>query len=125
MADPIACANELSESILKMGEELAAEDASFRALQKGRYAALLGPCYETMAEIEMLRRLDADAVGMSTAPELLTARNTGIQAAALSVITNVWKEGEAIGGHEEVLQASKQASLRLDKLLKAIISRLD
>jgi purine-nucleoside phosphorylase len=89
-----ACANELSEHIFKIGEELHAQDADFRKLQKGSYAALLGPSYETTAEIEMLRRLGADAVGMSTAPELLTAHNTATQAAAVSVITNVWKEGE-------------------------------
>jgi len=124
LAGPSQCLNDLGKSILKAGADLHAQDASWRELQKGSYAALIGPSYETMAEIEMLRRLGADAVGMSTVPELLTAQNTATEAAAVSVITNVWKEGEAIGGHLEVLEASKQASLRLDKLLKAIISKL-
>jgi purine nucleoside phosphorylase len=123
MAGKVNCANDLSANILQVGEQLAT-DSSFRKLQRGSYAALSGPSYETMAEIEMLRRLGADAVGMSTAPELITAQGTGTQAAAVSVVTNVWKEGEAMGGHEEVLEASKQASLRLDKLLQAIIPTL-
>jgi len=116
------CSNKLTEELLSIGQKLAAEDKDFRPLQKGTYAALTGPNYETMAEIEMLRRLQGDAVGMSTVPELLTVKGTGTEAAAVSVITNVWREDEPMGGHEEVLEASKQASLRLDKLFKALLS---
>lgn len=116
------CSNKLTEELLSIGQKLAAKDKDFRPLQKGTYAALTGPNYETMAEIEMLRRLQGDAVGMSTVPELLTVKGTGTEAAAVSVITNVWREDEPMGGHEEVLEASKQASLRLDKLFKALLS---
>ncbi len=122
MEDAIDCGNALSARILEVGKKLHEADKSFVPMQQGTYAACLGPSYETMAEIEMLRRLNADAVGMSTVPELVTAAGTGTEAAAISVVTNVWKEGEAMGGHEEVLEASKQASLRLDKLFHAVLT---
>lgn len=121
-ANATACTNDLTATIIDVGSKLAENDKSFRPLRQGVYAGLLGPSYETMAEIEMLRRLKADAVGMSTVPELLTAHKTGTTAAAISVITNVWREDQPMGGHEEVLEASRQASLRLDKLFRAVMS---
>jgi len=120
MADSTDCRTDLSEQILRVGDQLTGQRTDFPALQRGVYAGLLGPCYETMAEIEMLRRLKADAVGMSTVPELQTAKGTKTQAAAISVVTNVWREDEPIGGHEEVLAASKAASLKLDLLFRAL-----
>ncbi len=116
---PQPCENALTKQILATGKELEAE--SKRPLQQGVYAALLGPSYETLAEIEMLRRLKADAVGMSTVPELLTAQNTNTIAAAISVITNVWDDNP-MGGHEEVLEASRGASTRLDNLLAKLVT---
>jgi purine-nucleoside phosphorylase len=114
--------NALTKHLLAVGDRLAKSDPSFRFLQGGVYAGLLGPSYETLSEIEMLKLLGADAVGMSTVPELEAARQTQMKAAALSVITNVWKPDEAIGGHEEVLHAAKQASERLDKLFRAVVT---
>jgi purine-nucleoside phosphorylase len=118
-----ACENDLTMRIWTTGEKLAAQSSEFRPLRKGVYAGLLGPTYETHAEIEMLRRLKADAVGMSTVPELITASGTSTTAAAVSVITNVWSD-EAIDGHEEVLKAAKAASERLDKLFRAIVAEI-
>lgn len=121
MADSTACENEASKQLISIGEKLAGADKMFRPLQKGVYAGLLGPAYETMAEVEMLRRLNVDAVGMSTIPELQTAQGTKTTACAVSVVTNVWTD-EPIGGHEEVLEAAKEASERLDKLFRAVIA---
>jgi purine-nucleoside phosphorylase len=115
------CENAETKHLLEVGEKLAKQDSSFRKLQSGVYAACLGPSYETLAEIEMLRRLKSDAVGMSTVPELQTVMGTKTQAAAVSVVTNVWSPDEVIGGHEEVLEAAKEASQRLDKLFRAAI----
>src|SRR5215813_2929831 len=118
MLPPTDCQNDLTRDLWKAGEQLVSKDRSFRPLRTGVYAALLGPTYETMAEIEMLRRLGADAVGMSTAPELDTVIGTETKAAAISVITNVWSAESAIEGHEEVLREAKAASERLDKLFR-------
>lgn len=121
--EPTNCENELTGHLLKISEELNSMTPNFRKLQKGVYAALLGPSYETLSEIDMLKKLKSDAVGMSTVPELQTVANTKTQAAAISVITNVWSPDEQIGGHEEVLEAAKEASERLDKLFRAAISK--
>jgi purine-nucleoside phosphorylase len=58
-------------------------------IHEGTYAALLGPTYETPAEIEMLRTLGADAVGMSTVPEVIALRHMGVPVGAMSCITNL------------------------------------
>ncbi len=120
------CRNRLTEKLLSVGEVLAITQspAESRPLRQGVYAGLLGPTYETMAEIEMLRKLKADAVGMSTVPEMLCCDGTNTTACAVSVITNVWRPDEAMGGHEEVLEASKNASKRLDRLFRAMLAEL-
>ena len=123
MAEPHTCVNQLTELILSAGKKLHSQDKEFRALQQGTYAGCLGPSYETLAEIEMLRRLNADAVGMSTVPELITAHDTKTLAAAISVVTNVWSD-KPMDGHAEVLEASRHASLRLDKLMHAVLPQL-
>lgn len=120
--DPVRCANSLTDHLLDVSSALHKQDQSFRPLQAGVYIGLLGPNYETLAEIEMLKQLKCDAVGMSTVPELLSCEGTSTKAAAISVITNVWKPEEVVGGHEEVLTAAKEASQRLDKLFRAAIS---
>ena len=115
------CRNPLTEHLLAISKQLQEKDPSYRPLQSGVYAGLLGPSYETLAEIEMLHRLKADAVGMSTVPELQTVQGTKTQAAAISVVTNVWSADTEMGGHEEVLEAAREASQRLDMLFRASI----
>lgn len=119
--EPVSCNNALTDKLVQIAAKLHTHDKSFKPLQAGVYSGLLGPNYETLAEIELLKYLKSDAVGMSTVPELLTCYGTKTLAAGLSVITNVWKPEEAVGGHEEVLTAAKQASERLDKLFRACL----
>lgn len=119
---PKECRSELSERIFLCGMRLAQMDKEFRPLVNGIYAGFTGPTYETLAEIAMARSMGCDAVAMSTVPELLTAAEIGLKAAAISVITNVWREDVSIHGHEEVLEASKAASKRLDKLFRYLFS---
>jgi len=114
------CKTPLTAKLAKIGDELEATGKS-RPLRKGTYAGLLGPTYETIAEIHMLRKLGSDAVGMSTVPELLTVKGSKADAAAVSVITNVWTDDVVLEGHEEVLRAAKEASERLDLLLRTVI----
>ncbi len=87
-------------------------------LHSGVYAALLGPTYETPAEIQMLRTLGADAVGMSTVPEVIALRHMGVEVGAVSCITNL-----AAGlsptklDHAEVEETARQARDRFVALL--------
>ena len=94
-------------------------------LEEGVYAALLGPSYETPAEIRMLQRLGADAVGMSTVPEVIAARARGIRCLGFSSITNVAAGLSAQKlSHVEVLEAGKQVAGQLERLIRGVLKRL-
>jgi len=92
---------------------------------EGVYASVLGPSYETPAEIRALRRLGADAVGMSTVPEVIAARQMGVRVLALAMITN---RAAGLGtrplSHEEVLKVGKSASRSLARLLDTLLPQL-
>ncbi len=91
----------------------------------GVYASVLGPSFETPAEIRALRRLGADAVGMSTVPEVIAARQMGARVLALASITNrAAGLGRQALNHNEVLQAGKKAAGDLRQLLDRILARL-
>lgn len=86
-------------------------------LHKGIYVGVHGPNYETHAEVDLFREMGADAVGMSTIPELETANEHGLKLTAISVITNVY--GKTLDlGHEAVVEVAKEASKKLVKLLE-------
>ncbi|MDD3012271.1 MAG: purine-nucleoside phosphorylase [Candidatus Gastranaerophilales bacterium] len=93
--------------------------------QKGVYAALTGPVYETPAEIRMLRTLGADAIGMSTVPEVIAANHMGMKVLGISCITNM-----AAGildqplCHDEVIKTSNRVKENFIKLLKEIIKEI-
>jgi len=94
-------------------------------LRDGVYAGLLGPAYETPAEVRMLERLGADAVGMSTVPETIVARAVGMRVAGVSCITNL-----ACGlsltplSHEEVLETTTRVARDFEKLVTAFVGAL-
>jgi purine-nucleoside phosphorylase len=87
-------------------------------LHEGVYAGLLGPQYETPAEVRMLRSLGADAIGMSTVLEAIQARALGLEVAGFSCLTN-WAAGLGSGNlsHEEVLETGKAAAETFGRLL--------
>lgn len=94
------------------------------ALQEGVYAAMLGPSYETKAEIEMLKRIGADAVGMSTVPEVVAGRARGMKCLGISVITNA---AAGLGGalsHKEVMETAERVKGDLARLVRAIVRAL-
>jgi purine-nucleoside phosphorylase len=95
------------------------------ALQKGVYAAMTGPSYETPAEIRMLRVFGADAVGMSTVPEVITANHMKIKVLGISCITNM-----AAGilnqplNHIEVIETANKAKKDFQALVKSVIQKI-
>ncbi len=94
-------------------------------LHDGVYAGLQGPSYETPAEVRMLERLGADAVGMSTVPEVLCARALGMRVAAVSCITNpaAGMTHEKVD-HADVLRATQRAAVQFEQLVIDFVSRL-
>ncbi len=94
-------------------------------LHRGTYAAVLGPNYETPAEIRMLERMGADLVGMSTVPEVLAARSRNLRVVAVSTVTN-WAAGVGSDplNHEEVLEVGKRAASGLRRLVRAVVPEL-
>lgn len=95
-------------------------------LSEGVYAAMLGPSYETPAEIRCLRASGADLVGMSTVPEVIVANQMGLRVLAISCVTNM-----AAGllpkklSHEEVLETGEMVRSTLVRFLKALLPRLE
>lgn len=88
-------------------------------LRRGVYLAVSGPSYETPAEIRAFARLGADAVGMSTVPEAIVARQCGLRVAALSCITNLAAGiGRSPLSHVEVLETAKQVKTAAAAVLK-------
>jgi purine-nucleoside phosphorylase len=94
-------------------------------LQQGVYAGLSGPCYETPAEIRMLRTLGADAVGMSTVPEVIAANHAALPILGISCITNL-----AAGlsdnklSHDEVMETAEQVRNQFIRLLNGILQEI-
>jgi purine-nucleoside phosphorylase len=107
--------------------ELAREIAIERriSLEEGVYVQLLGPSFETPAEIRMLERLGADAVGMSTVVEVIAGRARGVRCLGFSVVTNLASGLSATKlSHEEVLETAKRVSAELEGLIEGVIERL-
>ncbi len=93
-------------------------------LREGVYAGLLGPSYETPSEVKMLRMLGADAVGMSTVPEVIVARALGMRVAGVSCITNAAAgvTGAALS-HAEVLATTNRVSAAFEALVTEFLER--
>jgi purine-nucleoside phosphorylase len=119
---------DMSEAYSRRFREIARETASSLGitLSEGVYAAMLGPSYETPAEIRFLRTIGADLVGMSTVPEAIVANHMGMKVLAISCVTNM-----AAGildqkiNHEEVLETGGQVRETFVRLLRALIPKLD
>ena len=136
LGNPLVGPNEdaLGERFIDMSEaydrglrdvaEAACRASGVRA-RRGVYLALTGPTFETPAEIRMFRTLGADAVGMSTVPEVILARHCGLRVAAVSAITNL---AEGMGGealsHEQTLKYAAAAAGDLARLVERFCEAL-
>nr|KAF6486590.1 purine nucleoside phosphorylase [Rousettus aegyptiacus] len=98
-----------------------------RELQEGTYVMVTGPNFETVAESRLLQKLGADAVGMSTVPEVIVARHCGLRVFGFSLITNkVIMDYESLekANHEEVLKTGKQAAQKLEQFVSILMTSI-
>ncbi len=118
---------DMTQAYSREYREIAREEAGKLGipLHEGVYAGLLGPSYETPAEIEYLRRIGADLVGMSTVAEVIAARHMGIKVLAISCVTNM-----AAGildqplSHAEVIETGERVKTIFESLLRAVLPRV-
>ena len=93
-------------------------------VQQGIYIGTQGPTFETPAEYKMFRILGADAVGMSTVPEVIVANHCGIRVFGISVITDLGLEGKIVEvSHEEVQKAADAAQPKMTTIMRELINR--
>lgn len=118
---------DMTQAYSRAFRQIMREEASRLNIQlyEGIYAAMLGPSYETPAEIDHLRRIGADLVGMSTVAEVIAARHMGIDVLAISCVTNM-----AAGildqplSHAEVMETGERVKSTFEALLRAILPRM-
>ena len=90
--------------------------------QTGIYAAVSGPTYETLAEYKYIKAIGADAVGMSTVPEVIVARHMDVPVFAVSVISDLGVEGKIVEiSHDEVIDAAATAAPKMAQIIKELI----
>jgi len=119
---------DMTHAYAKEYRAIAQEEAAKQGmtLHEGIYAALLGPSYETPAEISYLRMIGADLVGMSTAFEAIAGRHMGIKVLAISCVTNM-----AAGildqplSHQEVMETGERVKSTFEALLSAVLPRIE
>jgi purine-nucleoside phosphorylase len=117
---------DMTEVYSKRGGEIALACAQEMGLllHEGVYLALQGPSYETPSEVRMARLLGGDAVGMSTVPEAIVARQMGIETLGISLITNAAAGVvEGLINHSEVMEMGRKVSGAFIELLQRILSK--
>ena len=118
---------DMTEAYSPALRKLAADEAARQAipLREGVYVAVLGPSYETPAEIRAFRTLGADLVGMSTVHEVIVARHMGLQILGISLVTNLAAgvSGDVIH-HEEVMDVGRRVESQFTGLLTALVPRI-
>ena len=111
-----------NKELIRMADEIAAEKGI--KVQHGVYIGGQGPTYETPAEYKMFRILGADAVGMSTVPEVIVANHCGIKVFGISVITDLGVEGKIVEvTHEDVQKAADAAQPLMTTIMRELINR--
>ncbi|KAG7229796.1 hypothetical protein INR49_012445 [Caranx melampygus] len=110
-----------------VAKQTAKEQGCDSFLQEGVYCMLAGPTYETVAECKLLQKLGADAVGMSTVPEVVVARHCGLRVLGLSLITNkvvTNYDSNEKANHDEVLRTTQRRTEDLQKFVTHLINKI-
>ena len=111
-----------NQTLIRKADEIACEKGI--KVQHGIYIGTQGPTYETPADYKMFRILGADAVGMSTVPEVIVANHCGIQVFGISVITDLGVEGKIVEvTHEDVQKAADAAQPLMTTIMRELINR--
>jgi purine-nucleoside phosphorylase len=106
---------------------IARREASERkvVLREGVYCALSGPSFESPADLRFLRMAGADAVGMSTVPEVIVARHGGLRVLGLSGISNKANlDGSTVTTHEEVIEAGKVITPKIETIIRGVLQSI-
>jgi purine-nucleoside phosphorylase len=118
---------DMTQAYCKVYREIALRAAQHlgKPVYEGVYASLLGPNYETPAEIRFLRTIGADLVGMSTVPEVIVARHMGIKVLAISCVTNMAAGiSDEVLSHEDVLATGERVKGDFVALLRAVLPEI-
>ena len=111
------------KGLMELARKVAAEEKI--TLHEGVYICLAGPSFETPADLRFLRLIGVDAVGMSTVPEVITARHGGTRVLGISGMSNKANlDGDTITTHEEVLEAGQKIAPKLTTLIRGVLRRL-
>ncbi len=114
--------NAYDPELLELARQVAREQ-NLR-LQEGVYIMLAGPSYETLADVRFIRMMGADAVGMSTVPEVIVARHGGMRVLGISLISNSLAAAHDKVSHKEVLEAGKSGVPKLASLITGVLARM-
>ena len=110
------------KKLISLADEIAAE--KHIAVQHGVYLGTQGPTFETPAEYRMFFRMGADAVGMSTVPEVIVANHCGIKCFGISIITDIGVEGRIVEvSHEDVQRAANEVQHKMAEIMREMIRR--
>lgn len=117
---------DMSNAYGKEGQNLVKEAAKEIgiSLREGVYAGFSGPTYETPAEVKMAQILGADAVGMSTVPEVIIARHSGMNVIGISCITNMAAGLQASLNHEEVVETTERVKEQFKSLVRTVLKKI-
>jgi len=110
------------KKLIALAKQIASENGI--RVKEGVYAGLSGPCFETPAEYKYIHIIGGDAVGMSTVPEVIVARHSGIPCFAVSIITDLGIDGKIVEvSHEEVQKVAAEAEPRMTTIIRELLSR--
>jgi len=115
------------KTLIKLAQDTAAEIGQDATTRLGCYCMMPGPTYETVAELRMFKLCGADAVGMSTAPEVVVARQCGIKCLGISMITNICVmeyDADAHANHAEVIEVANKRAKDMEALVSALLPKM-